>query len=203
LTFLPDPRQLPAEAALRALNHLLRGQPWLRERLLPYAGRSGLVEVLPIALRLRVAPDGSLVAHRDETPPDAEIRLSPVALVRLLAGDERARGEVKLTGDAGLAGALAGVLQELRWDAEEDLSRLVGDIAARRIVQAARGASAWQARAARSAAANLTEYLVEERPMLARRDDVARWSQEVDGIRDAVERMEKRILGLAERRAKR
>jgi ubiquinone biosynthesis protein UbiJ len=29
--------------------------------------------------------------------------------------------------------------------------------------------------------------------VLARRDELARWSQEVDALRDAVERMEKRI----------
>ena len=77
--------------------------------------------------------------------------------------------------------------------------RLLGDIAARRMVQAARGAAAWPAKAARSAADNLSEYLVEEQPMLARKDDVLRWSQEVDALRDATERLEKRIMSLAQR----
>jgi ubiquinone biosynthesis protein UbiJ len=194
-----DPRDLPAAAAVRALNHLLEGQPWLRERLQPHAGRTCLLQVFPFRLRLRIAPDGSLATERGEAPPDCQLGLSPGALARLLAGDDRARSEVSLVGDAALAGVLSGVLHELRWDAEEDLSRLVGDIAARRMVQAARDAAAWPAKAARSAAANLSEYLVEEQPMLARKDDVLRWSQEVDALRDATERLEKRILSLAQR----
>jgi ubiquinone biosynthesis accessory factor UbiJ len=203
LALLPDPRQLPAAALVRALNHLLQGQPWLRERLQPHAGRACLLEVFPFTLRLRIGLDGSLVLENAETPTDCEIRLSPVALARLLAGDERARGDIALVGDAALAAALSGVLQELRWDAEEDLSHLVGDIAARRMVQAAHRAAGWPATAARSAAANLSEYLMEERPMLARKDDVVRWAQEVDALRDAAERLEKRVLNLEQRRTSR
>jgi ubiquinone biosynthesis protein UbiJ len=199
LALFPDPRHLPAEALARTLNHLLAGQPWLRERLQPHAGRRCLLQVFPFTLPVAIAADGSLAVQHDDAPPDAEVRLSPGALARLLAGDERARNDIALTGDAAFAGVLGGVIRELRWDAEEDLSRLVGDIAAHRIVQAARRAADWPAGAVRSAAANLAEYLAEERPVLARRDDVARWSQEVDALRDAVERLEKRILTLSRR----
>jgi ubiquinone biosynthesis protein UbiJ len=203
VALLPDPRQLPAAAFVRAFNHLLQGQPWLCDRLQAHAGRTCLLEIFPVALRLRIAADGSLAAENEAAPPDCEVRLSPVTLVRLLAGDERARSEVTLVGDAAMAAALSGVLGELRWDAEEDLSHLVGDIAARRMLQAARRAVAWPGNAARSVAANLSEYLVEERPMLARKLDVMRWSQEVDTLRDAAERLQKRIDKLAERRTSR
>jgi ubiquinone biosynthesis protein UbiJ len=193
LPLFPDPRRLPAEALLRALDHVLAGQPWLRDRLVPHAGRLCRVEVFPVALRLRIGPDGSLVADREAVAPDAEIRLSPLALARLLGGDEGARTDVQLSGDPALAAALAGVFQELRWDVEEDLSRVVGDIPARRLVDGARRLAAWQAGALQGLAASVSEYLQEERPVLARRDELARWSQEVDALRDAVERMEKRI----------
>jgi ubiquinone biosynthesis accessory factor UbiJ len=197
LALFPDPRSLPAETIVRVLNHLLAGQPWLRERLVAHAGRACRLEVFPLTLQLRVAEDGALRhdPHAQET--DATIRMSAVSAARLLAGDERARAEIDLSGDPVLAGALRSVLQELRWDVEEDLSRVVGDIAARRLVQGARSAASWQASAARSVAANLAEYLVEERALLARKDEVQRWAQEVGELRDAVERLEKRIQSLA------
>jgi ubiquinone biosynthesis accessory factor UbiJ len=197
VALFPDPRSLPAEALVRAVNHLLAGQPWLRESLVPHAGRTCRLEVFPVLLQLRVGEDGALQRDSGTHAPDAIIRLSAFAAARLLAGEERARAEVDLSGDPVLASALRAVLQELRWDAEEDLSRVVGDIAARRIVQGARRAASWQASAAQSIGANLAEYLVEERALLARKDEVQRWSQEVGDLRDAVERLEKRLETLA------
>ena len=197
---LPDPRELPAEAAVRVLGHLLAGQPWLRERLVAHAGRICTFEVFPVRLTLRIQADGTFAVERDGGTADARIRLSPFVLARLLAGDDRARSEVRLTGDSALASVLTGVLQALRWDAEEDLSRVVGDIAAHRLVQGARQFDAWRAGAIDGAAASVAEYLVEERDLLARKDDLAQWAQEVDALRDAVERLEKRILAVAARR---
>jgi ubiquinone biosynthesis protein UbiJ len=190
---LSDPRQLPAQALLRALDHLLAGQPWLRERLVPHAGRVCRLEVFPVAVALRIEADGSLTADAQGDAPDAQVRLSPIALARLLGGDEGARQAVHLSGDPALAAALSGVFRELRWDVEEDLSRIFGDIPARRLVQGARRFGAWQVAALRTLAAGVSEYLQEESPVLARRDDAERWSQEVDALRDAVERLEKRI----------
>jgi ubiquinone biosynthesis protein UbiJ len=42
-------------------------------------------------------------------------------------------------------------------------------------------------------AQNLSDYWVDERPLIARRDDVARWVQGVDRLRDDVERLAQRI----------
>jgi ubiquinone biosynthesis protein UbiJ len=192
-----DLRHLSDGALLRALNHLLAGQPWLRERLEPHAGRSCRIDVFPLSITVRIAEDGVLRLAGDDDAPDAQIRLSPVALARLLAGDERARAEVHLSGDPALAGALAATMQALRWDAEEDLSRVIGDIAAHRVMHGARQLASWQQRAAQGIAASLAEYLVEERALVAGRDDLARWSREVDALRDAVERLEKRLERLA------
>jgi ubiquinone biosynthesis protein UbiJ len=202
LPALPDPRDLPGQAVLRALDHLLAGQPWLRERLAPHAGRRCRVEIFPFALHLRIEADGALVADGDSDVADAQIRLSPIALARLLGGDEGARKDVQLSGDPALASALAAVFRELRWDVEEDLSRVLGDIPARRLVQGARRLAAWPVGALQDLAAGVAEYLQEESPMLARRDDVARWSQEVDALRDAVERLDKRIEQAAARRVR-
>lgn len=178
---------------MRALNHLLAGQPWLRERLVPHAGRSARIEVFPVAVTLLVGADGSLLLPAEPVEPEAHIRMTPLTLARLLAGDEAARQHAQVSGDAAFAGALGATLQSLRWDAEEDLSRVVGDIAARRIVQGAQGLLAWQRTALQGLSVSAAEYLVEERPLLARKEDVARFSQEVDALRDAVERLEKRI----------
>jgi ubiquinone biosynthesis protein UbiJ len=192
---------LPNAAVVRTLNHLLAGQPWLRERLVPHAGRSCRVEVFPFGLTLLVGMDGSLLLPGGPVEPEAHIRMTPATLARVLSGDEAARQHVQVSGDAAFAGALATTLQALRWDAEEDLSRVVGDVAAHRIVQGAQGLAAWPRAALQGVSASVAEYLVEERPLLARKEDVARFNQEVDALRDAVERLEKRIERMAAARA--
>jgi len=182
-----------AQPAAGLLNHLLRGQPWLRQRLAPFAGRGVRLEVAPLpALALAIGPSGELQASGD-APPDALVRLSPFTLARLAAGDQAARSSVEVSGDAALAAALAGVLHELRWDAEEDLSRVVGDVPARRLVQLGETLLTWQRQALASVAASAAEYLVEERRALAARTVVARWTREVDALRDDVERLAKRL----------
>jgi ubiquinone biosynthesis protein UbiJ len=183
----------PARPAAALLNHLLRGQPWLRERLVPFAGRGLRIEAAPLpALQLAIEPSGEL-RDAPEAGAEAAVRLSPATLLRLAAGDDSARAAVDVSGDAALAAALAAVLRELRWDAEEDLSRLVGDIPARRIVQLAEGFAVWQRRTLASLLAAAAEYLVEERRILPARGAVQVFAQDVDTLRDDVERLGQRL----------
>ena len=190
----------PARPAAALLNHLLRGQPWLRERLVPFAGRGVRIDAAPLpVLQLAIEPSGELREAVD-TPAEATVRLSPATLARLATGDPGARAQVDVSGDAALAAALAGVLRELRWDAEEDLSRVIGDIPARRLVRLADDFATWQRRTFSSLLAAAAEYLVEERRALPSATAVQTWAREVDALRDDVERLAKR-LDRIERRA--
>lgn len=175
-----------------ALNHLLRGQPWLRERLAAFAGRVVRVEVAPLALDLAIGPLGDLQQSAGASP-DATMRLSPLTLARLAARAESARAGVELTGDASLAAAFEGVLGELRWDVEEDLSRVIGDIPARRVVGLGHSLVTWQRQAVRSLLGSASEYLTEEGRMLVGSVEVDTWAREVDALRDDAERLAKRL----------
>ena len=194
----PDPFAPAKWPAAALLNHLLRGQPWLRERLVPFAGRSVRLEVPPLALVLAIDAEGALQPS-GAAAVDASARLSPLTVVRLAAGEEGARSEVEVSGDAALAAALGGVLRELRWDAAEDLSRLIGDIPAQRLVRLGQGVLAWQREVLSSLLAAAGEYLVEERHVLPGREAVASWAHEVDALRDDAERLSQRIDRLERR----
>lgn len=177
--------------AVAVLNHLLRGQPWLRERLLPFAGRSVRLETPPLALVLTIDAEGHLQAAAGEV--DATARLSPLTVARLMVGEEAARSSVEVTGDAALAAAVSGVLRELRWDAAEDLSRLIGDIPAERLVRLGGALLAWQRQTLVSLTTAMGEYLVEERRVFPSRSAVATWAREVDALRDSAARLAERI----------
>jgi len=104
---------------------------------------------------------------------------------------------VEMTGDAALAEEVSFIARNLSWDAEEDLSRVVGDIAARRIGRAARALDGWARDAAIRTAQGAAEYWTEESPLIASRVKVEGYVREVDELRDAVERLEKRVARLA------
>lgn len=192
---------LPVPGSLLAITvaHLLRGQPWLRDKLVPFQGRCVRFEVFPFATQVAVAADGTL-SPSAAGEADAVVELSATTALRLLAGDHGARTQISVRGDTEMAVALSAVLSELRWDVEEDLSRVLGDVAAHRLVRGAEDLAAWQRRSARDIAASTVEYLVEERALLARPSDVEHWVQGVDRLRDDVERLAKRLDRLTPKR---
>nr|MCU0803913.1 sterol-binding protein [Burkholderiales bacterium] len=62
-----------------------------------------------------------------------------------------------------------------------------------------RAFAAWQRDAGERLARNFAEYFTEENPLLARPAEVRRFGEDVDALRDDVERLEKRIARLLER----
>ena len=103
----------------------------------------------------------------------------------------------RIEGSAEFAEALGFVIRNLRWDAEEDLSAIVGDIAAHRIVKGTKEFAAWQQQAAQNFAENLAEYFTEEQPLIVREADISSFSSDIDRLRDDVARLEKRLQRLS------
>jgi ubiquinone biosynthesis accessory factor UbiJ len=125
--------------------------------------------------------------------PDVRCVIAPSLLPRLAVNDEMALKEVVGEGDAALLQEIFFLSRNLRWDAAEDLSSVTGDIAAERIVQSAK----YTRQQLRISATNLSkavaEYLTEERPLLAKPEQVSSFIQQVDALRDDVARLEQRI----------
>lgn len=180
----------------RAVNRLLATDDQARVALAVHAGRTASVSIFPFDLRLRVAPDG-LVEHTDDkNPPELQIRLTPASVARVLAGDVPAAEVAGMDGDAAFAATIRMVAGRLRWDVEEDLSRLVGDIAAHRLAGIAGRAASWRHETAGRLARGAAEYMTEEAHVLPPLGEVDAWCGDVDQLRDAVERLEKRIARL-------
>jgi ubiquinone biosynthesis protein UbiJ len=190
-----------AHPAVAVINHLLARETWAADRLRPFAGRRVCLRFPPFPdLALAIADSGLLARATGEGAPDLTVTLKPGALPGLLARDDRLMREAEITGDTDLAAALQFVFRNLRWDVEEDLSRLVGDAAAHRAVSAGRAFAAWQKDTAQRLGDNVAEYLKEEAQALARPADVAEFGRAVADARDAVERLEKRLARLEAKR---
>jgi ubiquinone biosynthesis protein UbiJ len=93
-----------------------------------------------IQLQLTPTPAGLLERGRFD---GFDLRLSvteesPVSLASALARGDKPK--VRIEGDVQLAAEVNWLIDHVRWDAEEDLARLVGDAAAHTLAQAARKA---------------------------------------------------------------
>ena len=179
-----------------ALNHLLAAEPWARERLAPFAGETIELRGAPFpALRFVILPGGTLEAGGVD--PALTITLTPEAILSLARGPEHFARALEVNGDPRLAAEVSVLARHLRWDVEEDLSRLFGDVAAHRIAGAGRALARWHADAARRLVESAADYAVDEKRILMARREVDEFAAAVARLRDSVERLEKRIERLA------
>ncbi|WP_405048360.1 hypothetical protein [Rhodoferax sp.] len=101
-------------------------------RLARQKGRIMLVQWRSFSFKLQATPAGLL----DLAAPDASADLvltateeSPVALAQsVFRGDKPA---VRIEGDVQLAAEISWLTEHVRWDIEEDLARILGDVPAR------------------------------------------------------------------------
>jgi ubiquinone biosynthesis protein UbiJ len=183
--------------AVAALNHLLSQHAFARERLRAFAGRVVEVRCPPFpGLRLGITEAGLVERAAAESASALRVRLEPGALPLLLMGDAGARSQIAIEGSADLAGAVDELVRELRWDFEEDLSRLLGDVAAHRLASGARNLAAWQRDALQRLAENLAEYWTEEQPLLVRPVDAEKLHRDSAALQEEVARIEARIARL-------
>ncbi|MGX4642800.1 ubiquinone biosynthesis accessory factor UbiJ [Massilia sp. SYSU DXS3249] len=183
-------------AGVATINHLLAGEDWARASLRRHAGKLACIDTEHLQLRLRVAADGLLEAGDPAAVPTVTIHVKLADLPLIAQNRERAFSYVRIEGDAEFANTISGLSRGLRWEPEHDLERLFGPIAANRLAGGARGAVSHARASGRRLAENLAEFLVEERPVLARPGGVEAFGADVVRLRDDVERAAKRVARL-------
>jgi ubiquinone biosynthesis protein UbiJ len=174
---LERPKATPAVAFCFIANQLLARETWARERLAAFSGQ--VFELRPPLLpplRLSILRDGSV----------AEGGGDPVAVI----------GVEGITGGA-LADELRVLARHLRWDAEEELSRVVGDVAARRIGGAARAFLGWQADSVSRLSQALGAYGTDEARLLVRRAELANLGRDIARLEEGVLRLDRKVTRLA------
>jgi ubiquinone biosynthesis protein UbiJ len=185
--------------AAAVINHLLAQEPWAQAKLIAHRDKTACIDAGVAQLMLTVTGDGFLKNADDNAVPAVTIHLKLSDLPLILANRERAVSYVRIEGDADFANAISQLSQSLRWDAEEDLGKVVGDIAATRIVSGAKSMAAAAQTTQKQLAENVAEYFLEEQPMLISPHVMSEFSSEVVKLRDDLERLSKRIEKLERR----
>jgi ubiquinone biosynthesis protein UbiJ len=183
----------PANIFPAAINHLLAQEAWARAKLIPHAGKVAVLDGGVLAVRLKVSADGMVETAGPDDLPTVTIRMQPSDLPLIMQNRERAFSYVKIEGDADFANTISQLSQSLRWEAEDDLSKVVGDIAATRIVSGVHTAVNTAKALHQSVTENIAEYFLEENPLLIRPQAVTGFTAEVTKLRDDVARLAKRI----------
>lgn len=163
-----------AERLTLLINHVLAAEPVATRKLRAHAGRSlrleldGWPALLPPLpdLAFRVTPAGLLEWCAADAPAEVDLHLrfdasNPALMLARLAAGEQPKVDVQ--GDAQFAADLSWLIDNLRWDVQDDLERLVGKAPAHEIArigrlfaaglrQALRALSGWAAGASGPAA---------------------------------------------------
>jgi ubiquinone biosynthesis accessory factor UbiJ len=187
-----------ASSAIAGLNHLLADAPWARERLAPFAGRTAIFVLKPIELGLGIDKDGYF-SEAATAEPDVSLELPLASLPKAIGGPDALMADIRISGNADLADALGFVLRKLRWDSEEALSRVIGDIAAHRALGIMKSIAGWHQQTAQNLVENLAEYFGEEQPVLVKHHTIEDFSRSTSTLRDDLARLEKRLRKLESR----
>jgi ubiquinone biosynthesis protein UbiJ len=187
-----------------ALNRALALDPDTRAALAPLDGRRvGLtVESPPLALQIRVEGDRLVVGPVDsDAPPDLGVRATLGGLLSQLPmfrrDDAPPVGRMRLEGDADLARRLQRLAERFDPDWQQPFARVFGDVLGVQIANAFAGALKQARVAGRNLAESAAEFVTEESRDVVARAELNAFHDDVDVLRDDVERMAARVARLA------
>jgi ubiquinone biosynthesis protein UbiJ len=163
----------PAVAFCFLANAVLARETWARARLVPFAAQ-GFEVRLPLLAPLSLVVGAGGRIEEGAAPPAAIVALGGIS------------------GDSALADELRYLRKHLRPDVEEELSRLVGDVVAHRLVGTARSFVHWQRDALTRLAEAAADYAVDERRAFVRRPELADFAHQVGELTQALARLEER-----------
>lgn len=184
-----------------AFNGLLRYDPDTRTALGELAGRSIAVEVIEFGQSLYLLPvaDGMRFSCAGPESADVTIRGHVTALIGMLRrrpANGNTAGQVEIKGDVHLAQHLQAIVRNMDIDWEEFLSQYLGDVAAHRIGRFGRDLRDYLGQSLLTIGMDISEYLRFESRWLPARVEVDSFLQDVDRIRDDVERAQQRLARL-------
>lgn len=191
-----------------ALNRAVALDPETREAIKALEGRElALALQAPrLALRVRVEHGRLIVGpDRDEREADLSVKTTLGAmLAQLLPGREPGAlpvGQVRISGDAELARRVQQLLQRYDPDIEEAFTKVFGDVVGVQIARALKRSLDWSRETAATLARDSAEYLSEESRDLVPKAELDAFLDEVDELRDGVERLERKIARVRGRAA--
>ena len=179
------------------IDRNVAGSPRARELLASLDGRSLVVAVRFTPWRATVtATGGRLLLSRDGAAADVTVSGTLLNLLSLARGNAQEvirRGDVRIEGDGAAAESFQELLGLLRPDLEAGLATLIGEVPAYGAGALLRKALDYGRQVAQTGALNVGEYLAHERRELVPRAEAQQFIEEVDTLRETVDRIAARV----------
>lgn len=183
-----------------AVNRVLAGEPWARERLAAHAGRAFTLRVGPLVTGFRIDGEGTLEsAPLAGTTPDLVLTLSPFNVPAFLASPARWNEFVTEEGDVELGGTLKQLAQTLPWFVEKLCARAFGSIVGQRVADAGRRALELPEYASRRIGENVGSYARDEVEWLAHPADMRTLGDDAQALATRIDALDARVEALATR----
>ena len=185
---------------IKFMNRVLSDYPAARVRMQAHEGKVIATQIGRVTTRMRITRDGEveLVGNTGQSTavPASDVSVTlPLSLLPGLAiHDDAAFSQIVFTGDSELAATLSDIARNIEWDAEADLSRVVGDVAAHRIVDSARRADAWRKQAGQRLSENVAQYLTDERQAFITSRELEALARQNESLRDDIARLDARLV---------
>lgn len=197
----------PTAVGARLLNTLLTREEWARQRLSRHAGKSVRFVVGGATAAFTIQSDGRVQVCDAAILPDVVLTIPADKLGRLPDALRRKDPDLitalmHVQGDAGLASVVSDLARELRWDIEDDLADLVGDVAALRLIKGAKTLFSGARTATERLAGNVGEYLSEEGKLVLGRDAYESWRIRLSALQERLDLLEQRVNCLDARRSR-
>jgi len=185
---------------LRAINHLIEQEKWARDLLLRHDHKIVAVE-LPFGSFRLLIQDGLLQdAKQEDIESSVSLEISQEAFWAFVKdGKGAAMKFVRISGDVELAADLNRLFAELRWEAEEDLSKLIGDAPSRRIIVESKKVFTQANNAVEDLKSGVRDFFVNERNILLGANQFNDFKSEIRLLRDQLDRAEKKLNHIEQR----
>ena len=178
---------------LRAINHLIEQERWAHELLLPREGQSISI-ALPIGDFQIAIQEGLFVNVGNNNPSSVNLVITQEAIWTFLKeGKSGAMKFVKISGDIDFAADLNRLAADLKWEVEEDLSKLLGDAPARRVVLESQKMVHQTQLAMTDLKGGIRDYLVHEKNILVDSQQMNDFKSQLRLLRDQIDRAEKKV----------
>ena len=186
---------------IRAFNTLLDREPWAQEKLRLHAGKLVRLELGALQLNLCIDTNGK-VADGQGTP-NVTVTIKASDIPRFASADTQQRMHyVRIDGEVALAHLVADLARDLRWDVEDDLASVIGDIPARRLLGLVRDVTQGARGGAERLAQNLAEYVAHETRLVVDRPSLQDLAHDIQQLEHDVNRVHARISAWLRNRGK-
>lgn len=188
---------LAAQVVCLVLNHLLDQQRSSKTKLQAEAGKVLGVQVQPLSLLFRVNDQGYFQQAGTQAgvkpPCDTQISLQLADLLGAIGNPGSVARRAAIEGDMDFAQVVSTVINDLHWDPERDLARIIGDAQAVWVMNSLSAAGTNLRDVVGRLKASLREYVVHEKALTPSQMEFDQFREDMARLRDDIARLEKRI----------